>query len=401
MSHPFTNDHLSYSRLSRYESCPLSYRLHYIDQLPSEPNDALRFGKVIHSTLERLAREAVDEERTGPLSEERALELFQQAWAADGLTGLVLFDEGVTILKDFVRQQGVLDHMSVLAIEKPFDLQVGQFNLIGSMDRVDRLDDQSIRILDYKSNRALFSKDELDSGLQLTLYHAAAQKMWPWAKRIKLTFWMLRHGIHQHTDRTPEQIESALRYVETLGVATETATEFTARLSTYCAWCDHKTNCSAYENAIKGNRSVVSADPSDLEAVAREREEVATLAKLMYQRKEQLDSLLKVSLKEHPELVLSGSRYRMLNTASLEYETGATLELLTNATGLPRDEIVRKVAVIDKKSLESLLKDLQGKLDKSRVLVLKAELEARAEKRYSPRLWVSPVARSRTTEVVS
>ncbi len=401
MSESLRNTHLSYSRLSRFERCPKSYQLHYLEQLPSEPNDALRFGKAIHSVLEHLVREVVEDERTGPLVEARALELYQQAWTNDGMGGAALFHEGVTILKEFVRQQGVLDHMSVLAIEKPFELEVGRHSLIGYMDRVDCLADGVVRIWDYKTSRALFSKEELDSSLQMSIYFAAARKMWPWARTVKLGFWMLRHGIHQHTDRTPEQIESALRYVETLGIATETATEFPARLSTYCAWCDHKANCAAYENAIKGNSVVVSADSSDLEAVAREREEVATLAKLMYQRKEQLDLVLKASLKQHPELVLNGTRYRMLHTTSLEHELGTTLDLLTNATGLPRDEIVRKIAVVDKKALESMLKGMQGQLDKSRVLMLKAELEARADKHYSPRLWASPVERSQTAEVMS
>lgn len=34
---PFKNQHLSYSRLSRFETCPLSYRLHYIEKKQAEP----------------------------------------------------------------------------------------------------------------------------------------------------------------------------------------------------------------------------------------------------------------------------------------------------------------------------------------------------------------------------
>ena len=71
------NTHLSYSRLSRFETCPLSYRLHYLDKREAEPGMALRFGKTVHAVLERLLREVIDEERTGPLSEARALELLQ------------------------------------------------------------------------------------------------------------------------------------------------------------------------------------------------------------------------------------------------------------------------------------------------------------------------------------
>ena len=54
---------------------------------------------------------------------------------------------------------------------------------------------------------------------------------------------------------------------------------------------------------------------------------------------------------------------------------------------MPRDELLSKVAVVEKKSLDALLKELGKRLDKPRVSLLKAELEARAEKRQSPRFW--------------
>ncbi|MCC7536612.1 MAG: PD-(D/E)XK nuclease family protein [Deltaproteobacteria bacterium] len=116
----FTNKHLSYSRLSRFEQCPLSFKLQYIDRLHGEPGMPLRFGKVVHSTLERLLREVIDQERTGPLDEERALALFSEAWGAERMTGLHEFGEGVAMVRAFVRAQGVLDHRDVLAVEKEF-----------------------------------------------------------------------------------------------------------------------------------------------------------------------------------------------------------------------------------------------------------------------------------------
>ena len=35
----FTNTHLSFSRLQRFEQCPLSFKLHYIDQRKAEHTD--------------------------------------------------------------------------------------------------------------------------------------------------------------------------------------------------------------------------------------------------------------------------------------------------------------------------------------------------------------------------
>ena len=59
---------------------------------------------------------------------------------------------------------------------------------------------------------------------------------------------------------------------------------------------------------------------------------------------------------------------------------------------LTRDELLEKLGAIDKKALDALLKSLGKKLDKPRVSLLKAELEAHADKRMSPRLWAKEVA---------
>jgi RecB family exonuclease len=389
---PFKNQHLSYSRLSRFETCPLSYRLHYIEKKQAEPGLPLRFGKTIHAVLERLIKEVVDDERTGTLSEERAIELYREAWGAERLTGMDVFAEGLAILRRFIAEQGVVDHRDVLAIEKEFRLPVGPFEVLGFIDRVDWIDDETVEVIDYKTNHQLFTRDEVDTSLQMSLYEVAVRRLWPWAKKVKLTFWMLRHGVRQQTTRTEEQLADALAYVETLGRQTETATEYPARLNTNCSYCDHRKQCPAYAEALKGKREFIVEDLADLEGVAREREEVARLAKALYARKEELEDILKAQLKERDELVLGGVRYRMFATTSLDYPLEPTLSLLADATGLSRDEVLGKLGAIDKKALDALLKSLGKKLDKPRVSLLKAELEAHADKRMSPRLWAKEVA---------
>jgi RecB family exonuclease len=389
---PFKNQHLSYSRLSRFETCPLSYRLHYIEKKQAEPGLPLRFGKTIHAVLERLIKEVVDDERTGPLSEERAIELYREAWGAEQLTGMDVFAEGLAILRRFIAEQGVVDHRDVLAIEKEFRLPVGPFEVLGFIDRVDWIDDETVEVIDYKTNHQLFTRDEVDTSLQMSLYEVAVRRLWPWVKKVKLTFWMLRHGVRQETTRTEEQLADALAYVETLGRQTETATEYPARLNTNCSYCDHRKQCPAYADALRGKREFIVEDLADLEGVAREREEVARLAKALYARKEELEDILKAQLKERDELVLGGVRYRMFATTSLDYPLEPTLSLLADATGLSRDEVLGKLGAIDKKALDALLKSLGKKLDKPRVSLLKAELEAHADKRMSPRLWAKEVA---------
>jgi len=381
----FKNTHLSFSRLSRFEQCALAFKLHYVDRQQAEPGLPLRFGKAVHAVLEVLVREHVDEERTGPLSAERAAELWQQTWSSEGLTGLELFQEGLDILQRFVVDQGSLDCRDVLAVEKEFHLAVGPFTVLGFIDRVDRLGDDGVEVIDLKTNRMLFGRDEVESSLQLGLYALAAQQLWPWAKKVKLTYHMLRHGLRQTTERTPEQLDGVRRYVETLGRQTETATEFPPRLNANCCWCDHRRQCPAYADALRGKRDVVCEDLDDLETVSREREEVARLAKILGQRKDELDGVIKAHLKDKDELVLAGTRYAMFTVTSLSHPLEPTLAVLGRATGLGREELLSRLAVIDKKALDELVKEVGQ--DRARARLLKTELENVAVATHSTRLW--------------
>src|SRR5690606_37092861 len=162
-----------------------------------------------------------------------------------------------------------------LAVEKEFRIPAGRFTVLGYIDRIDWVNDETVRVIDYKTNRQLFNRDEVDHSLQLSLYQIAAKQLYPWAKRVELVFWKLRHGVWQETARTDAQLDDALAYVETLGEQTERATQFPAKLNTNCNYCDHRRHCPAYAEALEGKREEVCADLDDLEAVARERQEVA------------------------------------------------------------------------------------------------------------------------------
>jgi len=382
----FRNKHLSFSRLARFEQCPAAFKYQYIDGVQTELTAVpLLFGKVVHATLERVFQDVIAEEATGPIDEARAKQIFADAWAESGLVGAEVYREGLEIVRNFVRSEGVVDHRDVLAVEKDFRLPLGRFSVIGCIDRVNRVDDETIEVVDYKTNRAIFTREEVDDSLQLSLYEVAARRIWPWAKKVRLSFAMLRHGLRMTTSRTPEQLEAALAYAETLGKMTEESKVFPARLSTNCAYCDHRERCPAYENALKGKRTTLSADPRDLTAVAKEREEVAKLSKILYARKGELENVLRAHLKEHDDLVLAGVRYSLAPTQSVRYPLGPTLKVLEAQTGLPREQLLERVATIDKDALDALIRQSTRSLDRSRVHLVRAELDAVAERSVSAR----------------
>jgi putative RecB family exonuclease len=388
----FQNSHLSYSRMSRFEQCALSFKLQYIDKIPSEPGMPLRFGKVIHAALEALYREVIEQEHTGPLDEDRAIDLLSQAWADDGLVGVAEFAEGVAMLRDYVRAQGVVDHRNILAVEHEFRIAAGRFTVLGFIDRIDRVDDETVEIVDYKSNRQLFTRDEVDTSLQMSLYEIAVRQKWPWVKTVKLRFDMLRHGVRLSTTRTQAELDSALKYMETVGRMTEEATDYPAKVGAQCVHCDHRTHCPSYSEALTGKTTPLGADPEDLEAVAREREQVANLAKIMYARKSELEGILKAHLQEHDELTLAGVRYSLAaTTSSITYPAKKVLRVLSEFTGRPHDDLFDRVTTINKDALDGIVREFAKGAEKSKATMLRAELEALAERAVSPRFTAKAV----------
>jgi len=63
-------------------------------------------------------------------------------------------------------------------VEKMFYIDVGDVKLRGFIDRVDKLESGGLSIVDYKTNKELFTADHLEKDLQLTLYQLAAEQLW-------------------------------------------------------------------------------------------------------------------------------------------------------------------------------------------------------------------------------
>src|SRR5262249_2011821 len=144
-------------------------------------------------------------------------------------------------------------------------------------------------------------------------------------------------------------------------------------------------------DALASGHVEMSADPGDLEAIGRERENLAHRLKILEARKNELDRVLKTHLKERDELVLAGVRYAMFKVSKTSDPLAPTLAALAKTAGQSEGELVAKVAAVDKDALDALVKKLGRHLDRSKVLMLRAELEAVAEKSFAPRLWAKQV----------
>jgi RecB family exonuclease len=335
---------------------------------------ATAFGTLLHEVLEKLFRWVLEEEYVGLLPEDLTMTMYREAWSKSGLTGLSVYQEGINILRAYVRRHAQVDHFNVLGVEVPFDLQLEEFRVEGRIDRIDRIDDETIEVIDFKSNRSVFTSEELASDLQMSVYGLAVKKLFPWAERVRFSFDMLRHGIRQPTERTEQELNDAKDYIVSLGRRSESGT-YPAKVNSNCGYCDHRARCVAYQDALSRKLERVAVG-NDLEKIAIERDRMSLLAKSAYARLRDLDEAIRPHLEHHGDMTIAGITFRLTPQESNEYPVRETVEKLVQLTGKSRGDLVSRLTTIHPKRLEQELSSLPS----AKRHLAQAELDILAQK---------------------
>jgi len=234
---------LSYTQIALYQSCPLCYKLQYIDGLETEDKWYFSFGSTMHLCAEYFFKIRVPP----PPSLDELLEVYERNWLSAGYESAEEEARykayGREILSKFWKIHST-DFRMPVAVERMFYIDIEGIKLRGLIDRVDKLDSGGLSIVDYKTNKELFTADYLEKDLQLTLYQLAAEQTWHLPVE-RLTLYHLRSNTPCSCEpRDEAQLNQARRLV--LEVADDIARErFPATENEYCP-CDFAEHCPYY-----------------------------------------------------------------------------------------------------------------------------------------------------------
>ncbi len=277
---------LSYSQISLYQSCPLCYKLQYIDGLETKDKGYFSFGTTMHDCAERFFKVKVPP----PPSLEEMLAFYERRWLSDGYESAEEEAEYKAYGREMLAKFWEIHHPDFrmpIAVEHKFFIDIGNIKLTGRIDRVDKMDSGGLAIIDYKTNKELFTKEYLDNDLQLTLYQLAVEQSW-FLPVERLTLYHFRSNTPcSCPPRDEVQLEEARRLVLEVAEGIQ-AGNFPAVESGRCP-CDFPEHCPYYKQKFAPERG--ETDVLDEAAVGGAVERYVALQKEIKGLELELDEL--------------------------------------------------------------------------------------------------------------
>lgn len=216
-------------------------------------NPAADLGTACHSALEYYVKFAVMK-KAQPATLETLLEFFQMFYLKvfkDSDFVKPQYDEGVQMMKDWFKRNQSWDNFKVISAEQKKTFMVptsaGEIPCNFIIDRLDSIDDETMRVVDYKSWRSRLYPEDVKNTVQARIYAVAVKIMYPKIKQVIVVYDQLRYtdvGVY-FTERDLREAWTFLqREVQLLVELTEA--DIRETINPECGFCVKKNNCGAF-----------------------------------------------------------------------------------------------------------------------------------------------------------
>jgi hypothetical protein len=254
---------LSATSASVFELCPARWTAEYFLKARSPGGTAADLGTAVHAALEGWVIDGHAEDPKAKV--DLLIKMFYVAYH-ELFSDDSRLDEGVDLLKKWYNRSHPLENTVLSAeVKEFFELSVKwprdsdedftvRFNYI--WDRCDAATDElcdegccplEVEVVDYKTVALPVTPEGLKNKIQARCYAVAAQIKYPHAKKVWVTFDLLRHD-SVGTVFTRQENVAAYKYLKNLlrRILNEDGNRPTERLNNECRWCVRKQVCETF-----------------------------------------------------------------------------------------------------------------------------------------------------------
>jgi DNA helicase-2/ATP-dependent DNA helicase PcrA len=250
---------ISFTQIAAFSNCPAQYKFAHILRVPVFGKYQMSFGKSIHDTLEKFAKEYVNLTNTVQQSlfskqtcdgivtiptKEKLFDFYKLAWIDEWYPSAYVkeeyYNKGKDILNDYYDKL-ITEKPNILLIEKDFTIKIGDLTMKGRIDRIDKIE-VGHEIIDYKTGNP---KEKLtwDDKKQLILYSLACERCFdPSILITKVTYHYLENNtsvsFKPSDDDKQKLIDDVIKCVDKI-----THSDFKPTPGFHCQYCDFKDIC--------------------------------------------------------------------------------------------------------------------------------------------------------------
>jgi DNA helicase II / ATP-dependent DNA helicase PcrA len=237
---------LSANAVQSYSTCPLKFKLERDWKIPGEAAAAMQYGFAIHTVLKNYYDPAAHAKE---LSIEDAVQAFRfefaKGYIGDPVQRAMYEERGENQVRTLL-QSSPRGSANVIATEHKFSFRLGEREIRGRIDRLDQLDGDAVRVIDYKTG-APKDRKFAEESLQLSIYAMAAAQMNLAPRELVLV--NVQDNSQAVAGRTPRQLDTARQEIEEAaeGIARG---DFEPTPGQHCRWCDYRSLCPATEQRV-------------------------------------------------------------------------------------------------------------------------------------------------------
>ncbi len=246
---------LTPSKISSFTSCALSFRFSVIDRLPEAPSPQAVKGTLVHRALQLLLSEWEPGHR-GRVEAETALgRAWEELCDQPDVTELGLgeaerraFLGDASVLVDHYFELEDPDSVTPIGVELDLNAEIEGIALRGIIDRLDRMPDGGLAVVDYKTGRAPRLEQARSRLSALQLYARLCEAVLGERPSV-VRLMYLRDRVVVSAAATDQSLRGVELRARAVWAAIERACErsdFRPNPSALCRWCSFQQYCPVF-----------------------------------------------------------------------------------------------------------------------------------------------------------